>query len=92
MESLKSLPGMLYTIYKKGPRWNKDFDYKFDYILFDMASIIWGAILICKIVDVIHITDVNKLSECKIILVVSMSGLTLSWWLFFMDLINIIGY
>ena len=57
-----------------------------------VASIIWGAILICKIVDVIHITDVNKLSECKIILVVSMSGLTLSWWLFFMDLINIIGY
>ena len=56
-----------------------------------VASIIWGAILICKIVDVIHITDVNKLSECKIILVVSMSGLTLSWWLFFMDLINIIG-
>ena len=52
-----------------------------------VASIIWGAILICKIVDVIHITDVNKLSECKIILVVSMSGLTLSWWLFFMDLI-----
>ena len=49
-----------------------------------VASIIWGAILICKIVDVIHITDVNKLSECKIILVVSMSGLTLSWWLFFM--------
>ena len=48
-----------------------------------VASIIWGAILICKIVDVIHITDVNKLSECKIILVVSMSGLTLSWWLFF---------
>ena len=46
-----------------------------------VASIIWGAI-----------TDVNKLSECKIILVVSMSGLTLSWWLFFMDLINIIGY
>ena len=57
-----------------------------------VASIIWGAILICKIVDVIHITDVNKLSECKIILVVSMSGLTLSWWLFFMDLRNIIGY
>ena len=57
-----------------------------------VASIIWGAILICKIVYVIHITDVNKLSECKIILVVSMSGLTLSWWLFFMDLINIIGY
>ena len=56
-----------------------------------VASIIWGAILICKIVDVI-LTDVNKLSECKIILVVSMSGLTLSWWLFFMDLINIIGY
>ena len=57
-----------------------------------VASIIWGAILICKIVDVIHITDVNKLSECKIILVVSMSGLTLSWWLFFMDLMPSPGW
>ena len=57
-----------------------------------VASIIWGAILICKIVDAIHTTDVDKLSEYKIILVVSMSGLTLSWWLFFMDLLNIIGH
>lgn len=30
---------MLYTIYKKGPRWNKDFDYKFDYILFDIEML-----------------------------------------------------
>lgn len=57
-----------------------------------VSSIIWGAILMCKIVDVIHTTDANKLSEYKIIIVVSMSGLTLSWWLFFMDLLNIIGH
>lgn len=36
-----------------------------------VASIIWGAILICKIVDVIHITDVNKLSECKLSLLLA---------------------
>ena len=27
---------MLYTIYKKSPCRNKDFDYKFDFILFDI--------------------------------------------------------
>lgn len=38
-KALSAYLKFIYTIYKKGPRWNKDFDYKFDYILFDMDCI-----------------------------------------------------
>ena len=36
-----------------------------------VASIIWGAILICKIVDVIHITDVNNYQNVKLSLLLA---------------------
>ena len=56
------------------------------------ASMFFGVIIVCKAVDVIHTTDAEKLSECKIILAVCVSGLMISCWLFFMDLLSIMGY
>lgn len=57
-----------------------------------VSSIAFGILLICKIVDMVHSTNTDKLKDYKLILSISVSGLTISWWLFFMDLINIIGY
>lgn len=57
-----------------------------------VLSIAFGILLICKIVDMVHSTNTDKLKDYKLILSISVSGLAISWWLFFMDLINIIGY
>lgn len=57
-----------------------------------VSSIAFGILLICKIVDMEHSTNTDKLKDYKLILSISVSGLAISWWLFFMDLINIIGY
>ena len=57
-----------------------------------VSSIAFGILLICKIVDMVHSTNTDKLKDYKLILSISVSGLAISWWLFFMDLINIIGY
>lgn len=57
-----------------------------------VSSIAFGIGLICKIVDMAHSTNTDKLKDYKLILSICVSGLTISWWLFFMDLINIIGY
>ncbi len=57
-----------------------------------VSSIAFGIGLICKIVDMVHSTNTDKLKDYKLILSICVSGLTISWWLFFMDLINIIGY
>ena len=57
-----------------------------------VSSIAFGILLICKIVDMVHSTNTDKLNDYKLILSISVSGLAISWWLFFMDLINIIGY
>ena len=40
----------------------------------------------------VHSTNTDKLKDYKLILSICVSGLAISWWLFFMDLINIIGY
>ena len=57
-----------------------------------VSSIAFGIGLICKIVDMVHSTNTDKLKDYKLILSICVSGLTISWWLFFMNLINIIGY
>ena len=57
-----------------------------------LAVLLVGIGLVCKIVDMVHSTNTDKLKDYKLILSICVSGLAISWWLFFMDLINIIGY
>ena len=57
-----------------------------------VSSRAFGILLMCKSVDMVHSTNTDKLKDYKLILSISVSGLAISWWLFFMDLINIIGY
>lgn len=56
------------------------------------AAIIFGGIMLCKVIDAIRKADQNKVSEDKIIAVVCFGGLMISWFAFFMDLANRMGY
>ncbi len=56
------------------------------------AAIIFGGIMLCKAIDAIRESDQNKASENKIIAVVCFGGLMISWFAFFMNLVNQMGH
>ena len=46
-----------------------------------VSSIAFGIGLVCKIVDMVHSTNTDKLKDYKLILSICVSGLAISWQL-----------